>query len=585
MSEGYGSENGLSAYHPAVTETELRRIGGGNPPPDGRGLSWTLETSHFPSPLTRWAATLFVIEESRSIKELCREYGMIIDGIQMKEFGGWVYTALVPLGGKAAKAPPRFLVPLLCRVYLPLRRRIANARRTQAEDRTGKDVDRWLGGLEQRMLDDGRELLRRDLQGMDDAALADTLDAATDLAIRGAHEHFRLHGVGVQEIGRLGVALERAGWTMAEITDLFTGLSSTSTAPSKAQQTVIDAAEAAGKRDVLLAATSLDDVRASGPAVADALDAYVAEWTHRAIRYEPGAPTIAERPDWVLAVIKDQAGRPAASDRSARDERRRQATERAAHDLGGGPDARDRVDRAQRAYPIREGNESATIGVPVAALRRVGLDIGRRMAADGRLERADDVFDLEIDETLDVLRHQPGAPPDPAGLAKKRREARLAAAAVTPPATLGPPEPAPPDLAGFPADIAESVEGLLWYTFKIFGQGESLAPPGEDRLSGIGVAPGVYEGTARIVLGEDSFDRIEPGDVLVCPITSPVWSMLFPALGALVCDAGGPLSHPAIIAREFGIPAVVGTSSATVDLQDGATVRVDGSEGTVLVLQ
>ena len=69
--------------------------------------------------------------------------------------------------------------------------------------------------------------------------------------------------------------------------------------------------------------------------------------------------------------------------------------------------------------------------------------------------------------------------------------------------------------------------------------------------------------------------------MLVCPITSPVWSMVFPALGALVCDAGGPLSHPAIIAREFGIPAVVGTGVGTSVIPDGASVLVDGDKGTV----
>jgi rifampicin phosphotransferase len=72
--------------------------------------------------------------------------------------------------------------------------------------------------------------------------------------------------------------------------------------------------------------------------------------------------------------------------------------------------------------------------------------------------------------------------------------------------------------------------------------------------------------------------------VLVCPITSPVWSMVFPMLGALVCDQGGPMSHPSIIAREFSIPAVVGTGAATTIISDGARVRVDATAGTVTVL-
>ena len=104
-------------------------------------------------------------------------------------------------------------------------------------------------------------------------------------------------------------------------------------------------------------------------------------------------------------------------------------------------------------------------------------------------------------------------------------------------------------------------------------------------VRGDAVSPGVYEGTARVVLDEAELDRIEAGDVLVCPITSPVWSMVFPALGALVCDAGGPLSHPAIIAREFAIPAVVNTVNATSVIADGATVRVDGDAGVVTMVK
>ena len=114
-----------------------------------------------------------------------------------------------------------------------------------------------------------------------------------------------------------------------------------------------------------------------------------------------------------------------------------------------------------------------------------------------------------------------------------------------------------PISVGSPTDLVRGTNAMVWYTTKILG-----APPSAERgrtcgsseVTGQAVSPGIYEGTARVVLDEAELDRIEAGDVLVCPITSPVWSMVFPALGALVCDAGGPLSHPAIIAREFAHP-------------------------------
>lgn len=82
-------------------------------------------------------------------------------------------------------------------------------------------------------------------------------------------------------------------------------------------------------------------------------------------------------------------------------------------------------------------------------------------------------------------------------------------------------------------------------------------------------------------MDESEFGKLQAGDVLVCPITSPVWSMLFPSIGALVTDTGGILSHPAIIAREYRVPAVVATGNATRLLEDGQTVTVDGSTGVI----
>ena len=104
---------------------------------------------------------------------------------------------------------------------------------------------------------------------------------------------------------------------------------------------------------------------------------------------------------------------------------------------------------------------------------------------------------------------------------------------------------------------------------------------GVRELQGLGASKGSYSGPARIIMGEEQFNRLLPGDVLVCPITSPVWSILFAKVGALVTDSGGILSHPAIIAREYGIPAVVATGNGTQIIEDGQQLLVDGEAGLV----
>jgi pyruvate,water dikinase len=106
----------------------------------------------------------------------------------------------------------------------------------------------------------------------------------------------------------------------------------------------------------------------------------------------------------------------------------------------------------------------------------------------------------------------------------------------------------------------------------------------EQLVRGLPASPGVYEGPARRVAGPAEFDRIAKGDVLVTESTSEAFNILLPLLGAIVTDSGGLLSHAAIVAREYGLPGVVGTRDATQLIPDGARVRVDGSAGEVAVV-
>ena len=397
--------------------------------------------------------------------------------------------------------------------------------------------------------------------------------------------HFRLHAAGVDAIGRLGLELtEQHGWTVPELMDLFTGLSATTTDPGEAQRAIVALVRVAGATHVLDAAETLADVAAISPAVAAALQEYQDLWGQRAVRYEVAYPTVVERPQWLLRLLKDLAHAPAGNaDVAARHEAtRREGEARLIATLGNSSLSRRRLARARRVYPLREGNEAATIGVPVAGLRRLGLHVGFRLG----LYRPEDVFDLTFDEVLEVLRH-PDRAAEPAPLALQRREERERMGAKVPAAVLGDAldhaSHRPPDLRGFPRAAAEQLAALLWYAEQV------TAPLAKGRLadhvlSGLGASPGVYEGTARIVRDEDDFARIEQGDVMVCPITTPVWSMVFPSIGALVCDGGGAMSHPAIIAREFGIPAVLATGKGTSTIPDGSRVRVDGRAGEVTLL-
>jgi pyruvate,water dikinase len=195
-----------------------------------------------------------------------------------------------------------------------------------------------------------------------------------------------------------------------------------------------------------------------------------------------------------------------------------------------------------------------------AATRSLAVRIGRRLVAEGLLAEPEDALFLHHDEIADTLRRRL----DRRAIVTERRAALEHHRTLKPPRVVGKPPPPPIAADRFEAMAVESTEANI--------------------LKGTGSSAGVYRGPARVVLTSAEFDRIRPGDVIVCPSSNPSWVPVFTIAGGLVTNTGGVLSHAAVVAREFGLPAVTGVAGATTTIQDGQIVEIDGTAGTVRLL-
>ncbi len=237
---------------------------------------------------------------------------------------------------------------------------------------------------------------------------------------------------------------------------------------------------------------------------------------------------------------------------------------------------------AQKIYAYQEDHGFYIDQGCTAALHDSLMAGGRRLEKLGLLEAAEEVFfltfselvevfgDLARDEKIGTYHHQILVPP----LVQERRKSWETAGDLDAPLTIG--------------NVPETMTDPI--AIKVFGIiDEVLHPKGEteisDHLEGFPGAPGNVEGPARVILNFEDFPTVQSGEILVCPYTGTAWTPLFLKIGGVVTDTGGMLTHAAIAAREYGIPAVVGTWNATSSIKNGDIIRVDGKAGKVDIVK
>jgi pyruvate,water dikinase len=225
------------------------------------------------------------------------------------------------------------------------------------------------------------------------------------------------------------------------------------------------------------------------------------------------------------------------------------------------------VQAAQRYAPLRE-DALADVGLGWPLLRRMLREVGGRLVAAGAIAHRDDIFWLTADELEAAARALDAGQPveQHGGVVAARRATWERERKVTPPVAL---------------PVKGSVR-LLGIDFRRWMPARAGQTAG-NIIKGVGASPGRVVGVARVIHGPEEFDLMQPGDILVAKITTPAWTPLFALASGVVTDVGGPLSHSSIVAREYHIPAVLGTGAATERLRSGQHITADGDGGVVTV--
>jgi pyruvate,water dikinase len=537
--------------------TELRF----DPPAPG---FWEQDPVHFPLPATRYWAEVHPAGFARGTSEFARRYGMLIDGLEMSYVNGIAYKRVRPV--------PEDQIPA----------RFARAEEVLAQKFWREQVRDWNETVKPASIEAHLTLQAVDPDALSDAELAAYLTRCRDHHGEMLYQHMRFTASAVVPTGDfLAHVGDWTGLPAAELLGLLRGASPVSAGASaqleqliaairqdsRAQQ-LLDSEDEPGQ--VLAALCSLDGETGA------AATAYLNLVGYRLLDgFDISNPCAIEMPDAMRRAIR-AAVEGADVDSSDVEGLISDVRAKVPDEHQGQFD--ELLGEARSTYHLRDERGVFSDIWASGLMRRAVLAAGRRLAARGRLHQAEHLIDAGFDEMLALVTGAGGPSADELA---ERAAHRASYTAKDAPATLGTPPPPPPDPSGLPPAVGRVMRATGIALGALFGS--SQAEHGENLLRGLAASPGIFEGTARCISGPGEFGRITQGDILVTVSTTEAFNILLPLLGAIVTDSGGLLSHSAIVAREYGIPGVVGTRDATERIADGARLRVDGDAGEVTV--
>ena len=531
--------------------------------PPGPG-SWQQDPVHFPRPMTRYWQEIHPPAFMKGTNDFARFYGLLIDGLQNAYVNGFSYRQVLPV--PEAEIPARF----------------KRAEQVFPQKLWREQLRDWDDNCKPSSI-----ATHRELQAVTPDALTDTELVAYLRRCRDHHsamiaQHMRFTAGALLPTGDfLAHVGDWTGLPHSELLELMRGSAEVSAGGSDEMARLKRAFTTdAAARQILASdddpAAVLTRLRSLAGEAGAAVSGYLDLVGNRLVDgFDIAEPSALELPDALLRAIRiavsEEPQAASGVERVAKIRAQVPAAQQTEFD--------QLLGEARLTYRLRDERGVYSDIWASGLMRRAALAAGRRVASRGRIPNPQQMLDAGLEEMCALVAGTGGPPADELA---KRAHYRATYTAKDAPASLGPPQPPPPDLSTLPPSVARVMRATFTALGHLFGS--SQAQHEEKVLYGLAASKGVYEGPARRVSGPSEFGRITKGDVLITESTTEAFNLLLPLLGGIVTDNGGLLSHAAIVSREYGIPGVVGTRDATERIGDGIRVRVDGDAGEVTVL-
>lgn len=546
--------------------------------PPGPG-SWHLNEVHCPRPLSRYFQDFYLDCFIEGANDGYGSYGLPYDW-ESAIVNGWWYMARQPVDGYEEYVAARTEGDKPVSPTGEFETRTEATRVTFENRRWRTDLERWDTEWNPDIQSRNRSLRSVDPDDLDNEGLVEHLRECREAVVRAAYYHHRMSACASIPFGDfLAFVREHTGCSPKQAVSLMEGASPASAGAGDELERVVVALEADDEARDLLGADEqpgkiIERLRDCEGDVGTAVDAWLDIVGYQLITgYDVADAYGLERPGSLVSTLRtavetdpDPDADDGTEDRLDSIRQQVPAKDRVTFD--------ERFEEARLTYRVRD--ERSLLDVRTLGLvRRALLEAGRRLADRGLLRDASHAVDMEHDEVISALH---GGPAPAAREVAAHAQHRTTHDSDDAPSVLGPDQSPIGPTEKLPEPVARIMRGreaLEW------ANAGGVADEGDEEITGHGASPGTVSGPARVITGPDEFDEILEGDILVAPATSSAFNTILPLLGGIVTDKGGMLSHPAIVAREFGIPGVVGCETATDRIEDGENIAVDGEAGVV----